>query len=65
MYINKSDDTVYKYNNTYYSTIKKSPVDVKLSTCINFTKESNIEDPKLGVGDHVRISKCKYIFPKD
>ena len=29
MYINKLDDTVNKCNNTYHSTIKMKPVDVK------------------------------------
>ena len=31
---------------------------------IDFVKESNNKDPKCQVGDHVRISKCKNIFPK-
>ena len=29
VYINKLDDTVNKHNNTYQSTIKKKPSDVK------------------------------------
>ena len=29
VYIHKLDDIVNKYNNTYYSTIKMKPVDVK------------------------------------
>ena len=29
VYIDKLDDTVNKYNNTYHSTIKMKPVDVK------------------------------------
>ena len=33
------------------------PVDVKSRTYIYFNKENNKEDPKLKVGDHVRISK--------
>ena len=32
MHIGKLDDTVNKYNNTYHSSIKTKPVDVKLST---------------------------------
>ena len=31
-YTNKLDDIVKKYNNTYHSTIKMKPVDVKPST---------------------------------
>ena len=30
----------------------------------NFDKQSNDKDPKLKVGDHVRISKSKSIFAK-
>ena len=64
MYIDKSDDIVNKYNNTYYSTIKIKPVDVKLNTYINSSKESNDKDSKFKVGVVVRISKCKSIFAK-
>ena len=32
VYIDKLDDIVNKYNNTYYSTIKLKPVDVKSNT---------------------------------
>ena len=35
MYIDKLDDIVNKYNNTYHSTIKMKLVDVKSSTYIN------------------------------
>ena len=31
-YIDKLDDIVNKYNNTYQSTIKMKPVDIKSST---------------------------------
>ena len=64
LYIDKLDDIVNKYSNTYHSTIKMKPVDVKSSTYIEFNKENNEEDPKLEVGDHVRISKHKNIFGK-
>ena len=32
VYINKLDDAVNRYNNTYHSTIKMKTVDVKSST---------------------------------
>ena len=32
VYIDKLDDAVNKYNNTYHRTIKMKPVDAKLST---------------------------------
>ena len=33
MYIDKLDHIVYKYNNTYYSTMKVKPIDIKPSRC--------------------------------
>ena len=60
----KLDDIVIEYNNTYHSTIKMNPADVKLSTYIDFNVENNEKDPKFEVGDHVRISKYKIIFGK-
>ena len=40
------------------------PVDVKSSTCIDFNKESNKEDPTFIVCDHITISKYKKHFCK-
>ena len=39
MYLDKLDDIVNKYNNTYHSTIKMKPVHVKSSTYIDFIKK--------------------------
>ena len=64
VYIDKLDDIVNEYNNTYHRTIKMKPVDVKDNTYIDFKKEVNDKDPKFKVGDHVRISKYKNIFVK-
>ena len=64
VYIDKLDDIVNEYNNTYHRTIKMKPVDVKDNTYIDFKKKVNDKDPKLKVGDHVRISKYKNIFAK-
>ena len=38
VYIHKLDDIVNKYNNTYHSTNKMKPVDVKPSTYIESSK---------------------------
>ena len=65
VYIDKLDDIVNEYNNTYHRTIKMKPVDVKDNTYIDFKKEVNDKDPKFKVGDHVRISKYKNIFAKE
>ena len=62
MYIDKLDEIVNKYNNTYHRTIKMKPIDVKDNTYINIGKEVNDKDHKFEVGDHVRISKYKNIF---
>ena len=64
MYIDKLDDIVKKYNNTYHTSIKVKPADVKDNTYIGFKKEVNDKNPKFKVGDHVRISKYKNIFAK-
>ena len=64
MYIDKLDDIVNEYNNTYHRTIKMKPIDVKGNTYIDFGKEVNDNDPKFKIGDHVRISKYKNIFAK-
>ena len=54
VYIDKLDDIVDEYNNTYHGTIKMKPVDVKDTTYIHFGKEVNNKD--------LRISKYKNIF---
>ena len=59
VYIDKLDDIVNEYNNTYHRTIKMKPIEVKYNTYIDSIKEVNDKDPKLKVGDHVRISKYK------
>ena len=64
VYIDKLDDIVDEYNNTYHRTIKMKPIDVKYNTYINIDKEVNDNDPKFKVGNHVRISKYKHIFVK-
>ena len=64
VYIDKLDDIVDEYNNTYHTTIKMKPIDVKDNTYINADKEINNKDPKFKVGDRARISKYKNIFAK-
>ena len=64
VYIDKLNDMVNEYNNTYHTTIKMKPIDVKDNTYINTDKKINNKDPKCNVGDHVRISKYKNIFAK-
>ena len=64
MYIDKLDDIVNKYNNTYHSTIKMNPVDLKSSTYIDSVKEINNKDPKLKIGGQLEHQNKKNIFAK-
>ena len=64
VYIDKLDDIVNKYNNTYHITVIMKSADVKPNVYIDFNKENIKEGPKFKVGDHVRISKYKNIFAK-
>ena len=64
VYLNKLDDTAKMHNNTYHTSIKMKPVDVKDNTYINFKREVNDKNLKFKVCDHVRISKYKNIFAK-
>ena len=63
--IDKLDDIVDEYNNTYHRAIKMKPVDIKDNTYIDFKREVNDKDPKFEVGDNVRISKYKNIIAKN
>ena len=64
MHIDKLYNIVNKYNNTYHSTIKMKPVDVKSNTYIDSNKEVNDKDSKSKIGNIVKISKYKNIFGK-
>ena len=65
VYIDKLDDIVNKYNNTYHSTTKVEPVDVKSNTYIDSKKEINDKNAKSKIGDIVTIPKYKNIFTKN
>ena len=45
VYIDKFDDIVNEYNNTYHRTFKMKPVHVKDNAYIDFNKEVNDKDP--------------------
>ena len=61
VYIDKLVDIVNEYNNTYHSTMKMKPVDVKPSTYIDVDKGNNDKDPKFKVGEQ---SKYRNILAK-
>ena len=47
LYIDKLDDIVNKYNNTYHDTIKIKPIDVKSNTYIDSSNEINDKNSNL------------------
>ena len=64
MYIDKLDDLVNEYNNTYHKTIKIKPIDLKSSAHIDFNVENNDKGLTFEFGNFVRIWKYKNIFAK-
>ena len=64
VYIDKLDNIVNKYNNTYHNRIKMKSVDVKSNTYFESSKEINVKNPKFKIGDTVRISKYKNFSAK-
>ena len=59
VYIDKLDDIVDEYNNTYHRTIKMKPNDVNDNTYINIDKEFNDNYPKFKVGLEKSLSLKK------
>ena len=64
VYFDVLNDIVDEYNNTYHSTIKMKPIDVKSNSFVEYNEKSNKKNPNFKVGDHVRISKYQNIFAK-
>ena len=64
VYIDKIRCYSYKYNNTYHITIKMKPVDVKLNTYIDSSKEINNNNCKFKTCDIVRIPNYKTFLQK-
>ena len=65
VYIDKLDDIVNKFSNTYHNTIKMKPADVKSNTYVDSSTGINNNNPKFTIGDSVRVSKYRNIFAKD
>ena len=64
VYFDVLDDIVNKYNNTVHRTIKTKLIDVTSNSYAEYNEDFNKKDPKLKVGNHVRISKYKKFFAK-
>ena len=58
------NEIVDKYNNSYHATIQTKPIDVKSNSYAKYNVDSNEKDPKIKIGDHIRISKYKNTFAK-
>ena len=54
VYVDKLDEIVNQYNNTYHRTIKMKPVDINLCIYIDFNIKNNKGDCKFKVVDNVR-----------
>ena len=62
--IDKSYNIAHKCINKYRRSIKMKPIHVKTSTYIDFDVENNEKDPKVTVGEYVKILQCKNIVQK-
>ena len=65
VFIDKLDDIVGEYNNTYHRTIKMKPVDVKNSTYIDFKKKSMIKILNLKLVIMSEFQNTKVFLLKD
>ena len=52
VYINKLDEIVNKYKNTYHNTNRMKPVNIKDNTYIDFGKQNNNKNLKFKIGHH-------------
>ena len=64
VYIDKLDNLVVISNNTFHSTVKMKPVELKSDTYIDSSNKNNDKDRKVTIHDFVRISKYKIFFAK-
>ena len=64
VYIDKLDDIVDKYNNTYRSTIKMKPVDVKPNTYIDSSKKLMIKTQNLKLVISIEYQNIKTFLQK-
>ena len=62
VYYHVLDDIVKKYNNTYHSTIKMKPIDVKDNNFTEYIEESNEKDSKFKIGDYVTLNWSEGVF---
>ena len=63
-YFDVLNDIVNRQNNRYHRLIKMKPIGVKSDFYAEYNVDSNEKDSIFQVGDHLRISKYKNIFPE-
>ena len=64
IYFDVLDDIVNKYNNTTHRTIKMKSIDDTSYSYAECNGDFNKKDPKIKVGEQVRISRYKNILAK-
>ena len=64
VYIDKLDDIVNKHNNTYHTTSKATPDDLRSNTFIDSSIKVNGKNLKFKICDNFRMSKYKIAFAK-
>ena len=64
VYIDKIDDMVNKYNNTYHRTTKMKPADVNPSMYIDFDKEMIMKVLNLKLVIMLEYQNIKVFLPK-
>ena len=64
IYSDTLDDFVDKYDNTYHTTIKMKPIDVKSGLYAEYSVDSTAKDAQFKLGNRERISKNKNLFAK-
>ena len=65
VYIDKLDDIMGEYNNTYHRTIEMKPIEVKDNTYIDSINKVNDKDPKFKVGDILEYQNTRTFLLKD
>ena len=60
VYIDKLDDAVHKYNNTYHITIRMKPIDVRSNSYIDSSKQINDDDSNIKTSQHKNILAIGY-----
>ena len=64
MSIDKVDDFVDEYDDTYHAKFRMKPISVKSDSYAEYNEEFNKKDPRFKIDDHGRILKYQNIIIK-